>query len=69
MTLCSAQGVTLSVKKAGVANVSEADRDAVEAGEDFWSMSGEFLYRHHVTPREQLCVPKESSFLFSFEVH
>ena len=26
-----------------VADISEADRDAVEPREDFWSMSGEYL--------------------------
>ena len=45
-----------------VAECSDADRDAVEAGEDFCSVSGEFIYRHHVTPREHLYVPKASSF-------
>ena len=32
----------------------------------FWSMSGELCYRHHVMPREQLYVPKESSFPVPF---
>ena len=48
--------------KKEVADVSDADREAMEAREDFWSMSGECIYRHHVLPREQLYVPKESSF-------
>ena len=52
--------MTLCKKKAGVADVPEADRDAVEAMEDFWSMSGEFNDAYHVVPREQLYVPKES---------
>ena len=46
----------------GVADFSEADPDAMEAREDFQSVSWEFVYRHHVVPREQLYVPKESSF-------
>ena len=33
----------------------------MEAREDFWIMSGEFIYGHQAMPREQLCVPKESS--------
>ena len=37
----------------GVADTSEDDSDAVEAREEFWSVSGEFLDRHHVMPREQ----------------
>ena len=49
-------------EEGGVADFSEADCDAVEAREDFWSMSWEFVYHHHVTLGEQLDVPKESSF-------
>ena len=37
----------------GVADTSEDDRDAVEAREEFWNVSGEFLDRHHVMPTEQ----------------
>ena len=37
-------------------------RDSIEAMTHLWSVSGEFLDRHHVMIREQLCVPKESSF-------
>ena len=37
--------------------------DAGEAMNDFWSMSGSFIYRHHVEPRVKLHVPKEESFL------
>ena len=29
---------------------------------DFWSMSGNFIYRHHVEPRVKLCSPSEESF-------
>ena len=36
--------------------------DAVEARNDFWSMSGNFIYRHHVEPRVKLYMPKEESF-------
>ena len=35
---------------------------AGEARNDFWSMSGNFIYRHHVEPRVKLCSPKEESF-------
>ena len=34
-----------------------------EAGNDFWSISGNFIYRHHVEPRVKLYVPREESFL------
>ena len=36
--------------------------DAGEAINDFWSMSGNFIYRHHVEPRVKLNSPKEESF-------
>ena len=29
---------------------------------DFWSMSGSFIYRHHVEPRVALYSPREESF-------
>ena len=36
--------------------------DAGEAISDFCSMSGNFIYRHHVEPRVQLYSPREESF-------
>ena len=36
--------------------------DAGEARDDFWSMSGSFIYRHHVEPRVALYSPREESF-------
>ena len=36
--------------------------DAGEAINDFWSMSGSFIYRHHVEPRVVLYSPREESF-------
>ena len=36
--------------------------DAGEAINDFWSMSGNFIYSHHVEPRVKLCSPREESF-------
>ena len=38
--------------------------DAGEAINDFWSMSGNFIYRHHVEPRVNLYSPREESFPF-----
>ena len=35
---------------------------AGEAMHDFWSMSGSFIYRHHVEPRVELYSPREESF-------
>ena len=37
--------------------------DAGEAINDFWSMSGSFIYRHHVEPRDKLYSPREESFI------
>ena len=37
--------------------------DADEAINDFWSMSGSFINRHHVEPRVKLYSPREESFL------
>ena len=36
---------------------------AGEAIHDFWSMSGSFIYRHHVEPRVKLYSLREESFL------
>ena len=36
--------------------------DAGEAKNDFCSMSGNFIYRHHVEPRVKLLSPREASF-------
>ena len=36
--------------------------DAAEATNDFWSMSGNFINRHHVEPRVKLYSPREESF-------
>ena len=36
--------------------------DAGEAINDFWSMPGNFTYRHHVEPRVTLYLPREESF-------
>ena len=38
--------------------------DAGEAINDIWSMSGNFVYRHHVEPRVKLYSPREESFPF-----
>ena len=36
--------------------------DAGDAINDFWSMSGSFIYRHHAEPRVKLYSPREESF-------
>ena len=40
----------------------DSSPDADEAINDFWSMSGNFIYRHHVEPRVKLYSPREESF-------
>ena len=40
---------------------TETKNDA-EATRDFWSIQGDFSYRHHNEPRVQLHVPKEETF-------
>ena len=41
---------------------SEETKDEAETQEDFWSIQGDFIHRHHIEPRVQLYVPKEESF-------
>ena len=36
--------------------------DDEEAENDFWTFTGEFIYRHHVEPRVELYMPTEESF-------
>ena len=36
--------------------------DDAEARGDFWSIRGDFIYRHHTEPRAQLHAPKEETF-------
>ena len=36
--------------------------DDAEARADFWSIQGDFIFRHHNEPRVQLYVPKEETF-------
>ena len=39
----------------------DSTRDDAEAKNDFWSILGDLMYRHHVEPRVKLYVPKEES--------
>ena len=36
---------------------------------DFWSMSGSFIYHHHVEPRVKLYSPREESFPIPLKYH
>ena len=40
----------------------EETKDDAEDGKDFWSLQGDFVYRHHIEPRVHLYVPKEKLF-------
>ena len=40
-----------------------AEPTDAEARADFWSIQGDFLYRHHTEPRVPLYVPMEETFL------
>ena len=43
--------------------------DACEARNDFWSMSGHFIYRHHVEPQSQTLLAERRIIPYSTEVH
>ena len=40
----------------------DSSPDDGEARNDFWSISGNYIYRHHVEPRLKLYVSREESF-------
>ena len=40
----------------------DSTRDDDEAKRDLWTITREFICRHHVVPRVKLYVPKEESF-------
>ena len=41
---------------------NDSTPDDAEAKNDFRSIMGDFMYRHHVEPRVKLYVPREESF-------
>ena len=43
-------------------------KDDAEARKDFWSIQGDFIYRHHTEPRVQLYVERRM-FPCSTEIH
>ena len=47
--------------KLGESQLAESADDA-EAHADFWSIQGDFIYRHHNETRVQLYVPQEETF-------
>ena len=40
----------------------EETEDDEEIHEGFWSIQGDFIFRHHIEPRVQLYMPREESF-------
>ena len=52
----------LGEKEGSLPPLHDSLLDAGEAINDFWSMSGSFIYRHHVEPRVKLYSPREKSF-------
>ena len=48
--------------ESGESQPAESTDDA-EARADFWSIQGDFIYRHHNEPRVRRYVPKEGTFL------
>ena len=41
---------------------ADSTQDDAEAQNDFWSITGDFIYRHHMETRVKLYVPREGSF-------
>ena len=44
------------------AHQDDSTQDDEEAKNDFWTTTGEFIYRHHGEPRVKLYMPREESF-------
>ena len=40
----------------------DSTRDDEEAKDDFWTIFGEIIYRHHAVPRVKLYLPREETF-------
>ena len=54
----------LSGDSLGAAEESQPTEQEDETAvlKDFWSLQEDFVYRHHIEPRVQLCVPAETTF-------
>ena len=52
----------LENQKGSLPLLQDSFPDTGEARNDFWSMSGNFICRHHVEPRVKLYSPREESF-------
>ena len=58
---CSIESIWIPRSKSNTLT-PKTNPHAGEAINDFWSMSGNFIYRHHVEPRVKLYSPREESF-------
>ena len=54
--------MTFLKNQKGLSQPQDSHPDAGEAMNDFWPMSGSFIFRHHVEPRVKLHSPREESF-------
>ena len=45
----------------------DSTRDDEEAKDNFWTITREFIYRHHVVPRVKLYLPREETFPISLK--
>ena len=65
------QEVKIPEKKGNLEESQPTDetKDDVEARNDFWSMEGDFIYRHDVEPRVQQKVANEETFPNCTEIH
>ena len=64
MTLCRAQGETPCKKKAELQTSLKLVATLWKQEKISGACLEEFIFSHHVVPREQLYVPKESSFTY-----
>ena len=61
--------LTFLENQKGLFHNSDSFPDAGEAIHDFWSMSGNFIYCHHVEPRVKLLLAERWIIPYSTEVH
>ena len=60
----------LSGDSLGAAEESQPTEQEDETAvlKDFWSLQEDFVYRHHIEPRVQLCAPTETNIHYSTEI-
>ena len=50
------RGTTSFFRESGGSQPEDQETDDIEARDDFWSISRNLMYRHHVERRVKLCV-------------